>query len=77
MSKDPSFEEQKEKVRQSLVERAARAIALTNKDHEFHGVEREFNYHQAQMIVDYERTKDIKHPLGILVMRERPFLEVF
>lgn len=70
MSKDPSFEEQEKKVRQSLVERAERAIALRNKDREFHGVEREFNYHQAQMIVDYERTKDIKHPRDLGNARE-------
>jgi hypothetical protein len=70
MSKEPSFEEKEVNVRKSLIETAERAIALRNKDREFHGVEREFNYHQAQMIVDYERTKDIKHPRDLGNARE-------
>ncbi len=70
MSKEPSFEEKEVDLRKSLVETAERAIALRNKDREFHGVEREFIYHQAQMIVDYERTKDIKHPRDLGNARE-------
>jgi len=70
MSKEPSFEEKEANIRKSLVETAERAIALRNKDREFHGLEREFNYHQAQMIVDYERTKDIKHPRDLGNARE-------
>jgi len=45
MSKEPSFEEKEVNMRKSLVETAERAIALRNKDREFHGLEREFNYH--------------------------------
>lgn len=70
MSQELSFEEEEIDLRKSLVERAERAIALRNKDREFHGVEREFHYHQSQMIVDYERTKDIKHPRDLGDSRE-------
>lgn len=70
MSKEPSFEEKEAGLRKSLIEQAERAISLRNKDRAFHGVEREFYYHQAQMIVDYERTKDIKHPRDLGNARE-------
>jgi len=70
MTKKASFEEQEVRVRQYMVERAERAISLRNKDSEFHGLEREFLYHQSQMIVDYERTKDIKHPRDLGDARE-------
>lgn len=70
MSKEQSFEEKETDLRKSLIESAERAIALRNKDREFHGVEREFYYHQSQMIVDYERTKDIKHPRDLGDSRE-------
>ncbi|MBE9118721.1 hypothetical protein IQ249_22790 [Lusitaniella coriacea LEGE 07157] len=78
MTKEPSFEEEEKEIREILVESAKRAIALRSKDREFHGVEREFYYHQAQMLVDYERTKDIKHPRDIGNAREtilREFLK--
>ncbi|WP_135383106.1 DUF6602 domain-containing protein [Vibrio tasmaniensis] len=70
MGKEPSLEEKEVRLRKSLVEQAKRAIELRNKDREFHGVEREFYYHQAQMIVDYDRTKDIKHPRDLGNARE-------
>lgn len=70
MSNEPSFEEKEIELRKILVENAKRAIELRNKDREFHGVEREFYYRQAQMIVDYERTKDIKHPRDLGDARE-------
>lgn len=78
MAKEPSFEEKEKELRKTLVEQAERAIALRSKDREFHGVEREFFYHQAQMIVDYERTKDIQHPRDLGNAREtilREFLK--
>lgn len=62
MVKKHDFEKEEESLRSYLVEQAKLAIELRNKDREFHGVEREFSYHQAQMIVDYEKTKDLKHP---------------
>jgi hypothetical protein len=56
------FEKQEQTLRANLLEQAKIAIDLRNKEREFHGVEREFRYHQAQMMVDYEKTKDLKHP---------------
>lgn len=64
----PEFDE--EKAKRYLVEQAKRAIAVRSKDREFHGLEREFMYHQSQMIFDYEKSKDIKHPRDLGSSRE-------
>jgi len=53
-----------------FVDRAKRAIALRSKDREFHGLEREFRGYQAQMTLDYELTKDVKHPRDLGDTRE-------
>lgn len=67
MSDDKQREENTKKY---LLDQAQRAIALRSKDREFHGLEREFLYLQTQMIVDYNKSKDIKHPRDIGNARE-------
>jgi hypothetical protein len=66
------------KSREFMRDQSRRAIEQRSKDREFHGLEREFLYHQAQMMVDYERSKDIKHPRDLGDVREtilRKFLQ--
>ncbi len=53
-----------------LLDQSQRAIALRSKDREFHGLEREFLYCQTQMLVDYNKSKDIKHPRDVGNARE-------
>lgn len=66
-----SDEEQREKnAKKFLTEQSQRAIALRSKDRDFHGLEREFLYYQAQMLLDYEKSKDIKHPRDLGDARE-------
>ncbi|CUX09518.1 conserved hypothetical protein [Agrobacterium tomkonis CFBP 6623] len=57
-------------LRASLRAKAERAIAQRSKDREFHGLEREFLYYQAQMLADYQRSKDVKHPRDLGQIRE-------
>jgi hypothetical protein len=45
-------------------------VAVRSKDREFHGLQREFLYAQAQMLQDYEKSKDIKHPRDVGNTRE-------
>ncbi|WP_375773477.1 hypothetical protein NR798_22245 [Archangium gephyra] len=71
-------EQREQRMRQLLMEEAKRAIALRSKDREFHGLEREFGYYQAEMLADYEKSKDIKHPRDVGASREeilRKFLQ--
>ena len=68
MSEDDK--EREERIKQLWTSQAKRAIDLRSKDREFHGLEREFRYHQTQMIADYERSKDIKHPRDVGDARE-------
>jgi hypothetical protein len=72
------FERREESLRASWRDQALRANALRSKDREFHGLDREFRYYQAQIISDYERTKDLKHPRDMGNAREnilRSFLK--
>lgn len=68
---DQDWEAKEARLRAVLVDQAKRALALRSKDREFHGLEREFRDHQAQMTVDYDRTKDLKHPRDIGDSREQ------
>jgi hypothetical protein len=70
VSSDKDFEQRESVVRAWIQEQAKRAIALRSKEREFHGLEREFFYHQAQMYADYERTRDLKHPRDLGDARE-------
>ncbi|MGM4982566.1 DUF6602 domain-containing protein [Rhizobium sp. 11_C7_N12_5] len=65
------FEAKEVRLRKNLEEQVERAIALRSKDRAFHGLEREFRYHQAQMIVDFSRASDAKHPRDIGNVREQ------
>jgi hypothetical protein len=52
--------------------------SLRSKDREFHGLEREFMNFQAQILLDYEKTRDLKHPRDLGNAREsilRDFLK--
>ncbi|NOJ93321.1 hypothetical protein HMI51_10305 [Corallococcus coralloides] len=62
--------EREKRTREFLTNQSERAIALRSKEREFHGLEREFHYHQIQMIAGYERSKDIKHPRDVGSVRE-------
>ncbi len=62
--------EQEANAQKFLSDRTERAIALRSKDREFHGLEREFRYFQEQMLVDYKKSKDIKHPRDVGDARE-------
>jgi len=63
-------EEREEKTRQWLQDLQKRAIDLRSKDREFHGLEREFLYEQRQMLIDYQKSKDVKHPRDVGDTRE-------
>ncbi|EKB21245.1 hypothetical protein HMPREF1170_02788 [Aeromonas veronii AMC35] len=78
MPKKNNFEEKENRLRGNIIDWAKRAIALRSKDREFHGLEREFYNFQAKMILEYNYTKDIKHPRDVGNAREtilRDFLQ--
>lgn len=66
----PEVEQREKSTKEFLQDLANRAIALRNKDREFHGLEREFLYCQLEMQAAYEKSKDIKHPRDVGDMRE-------
>jgi hypothetical protein len=59
-----------ERTKQFLLDQARRAT-LRSKDREFHGLQREFMYLQAEMLIAYERSKDIRHPRDVGDAREQ------
>lgn len=66
------------KFREQMLEQSKRAITLRSKDREFHGLNREFHYAQAQITNDYLESKDVKHPRDAGAVREdilRKFLK--
>lgn len=66
-----SYNKQRESnTKNFFVDQSQRAIALRSKDREFHGLEREFLYCQTQMLIDYNKSKDIKHPRDVGNARE-------
>lgn len=66
-----AFAEREERTRKMLKDKTDRAIALRSKEREFHGLEREFLYHQEDMLRQYERSKDVKHPRDVGLAREQ------
>jgi hypothetical protein len=62
--------EQQERVRARWAEQSKQLLQLRNRDREFHGLEREFLYAQADMLQQYEKSKDIKHPRDVGNTRE-------
>lgn len=67
----PLDEERERKTKAYLVDKAKRAIALRSKDRDFHGLDREFMYHQAEMLLDFEKSKDVHHPRDVGDVREQ------
>ena len=65
------FEAREARLRANLDKQAARSIELRSKDREFHGLEREFRYHQAQMAVEFSMAGDVKHPRDVGSVREQ------
>ena len=59
-----------EKFRARMLEFSKRVIALRSKDREFHGLDREFHYSQAQLTKDYLESKDVHHPRDVGAVRE-------
>ncbi|CCZ30534.1 putative uncharacterized protein [Proteobacteria bacterium CAG:495] len=68
MSKEDKDREAR--TREYLTKQAKDAIKVRNKEAEFHGLEREFIYHQENMLKAYEESKDIKHPRDVGDIRE-------
>jgi hypothetical protein len=65
-----TFDEREARTKEFLLGNTERLLAVRNKDREFHGLEREFLYAQAQMLLDYKKSKDIKHPRDVGNARE-------
>lgn len=64
------FAARERRLKERMKDQSERASALRSKDREFHGLEREFLQLQDQMIFDYHRSKDIKHPRDVGTARE-------
>lgn len=64
------FNEREARTKKWISDQAGRASKLRSKDKEFYGLEREFMYLQTQMLQDFERSKDIKHPRDVGTVRE-------
>lgn len=71
MTKKDDFEESEKAVRDRIRSMEKSAIDLRSKEREFHGLNREFLYHQAQMLSDFDKSKDIKHPRDLGAAREQ------
>lgn len=67
---EETFEEKEARTREFLVGQIERLVALRTKDREFHGLEREFLYAQAELLQLYQKSKDIKHPRDVGNTRE-------
>src|SRR3954470_11432649 len=76
MTKKDDFEKREAATRTFVRDLAERAIALRSKDRDFHGLEREFLYHQVQMLQKYRQARDINHPRDRGNARER-ILSIF
>ncbi|MCY1264129.1 hypothetical protein D9M68_283470 [compost metagenome] len=70
---DDSFSQ----IRDHLIKQAEIIIELRNKEREFHGLEREFSFHFAQMIVDWEKSSNIRHPRDVGNARENILAKFF
>jgi len=64
------YEEQQEHTKEFLTGLAIRANKIRSKDKEFHGLERELFGLQTELLGDYEKSKDIKHPRDVGAARE-------
>ncbi|MFM0184164.1 hypothetical protein PQR25_00090 [Paraburkholderia nemoris] len=66
-----AFAERETRAREMFKRRSDSAIALRSRDREFHGLEREFRYHQEDMLRDFDRSKDMRHPRDVGLAREQ------
>ena len=60
--KDAAFRAQVARTRNLLSGGADRANMLRSKDRDFHGLDKEFRYLQAEMQAAYEKSRDVRHP---------------
>lgn len=58
-------------TRETFRDQMDRASALRSKEREFHGLEREFAYYQEDLLSEYDRAKDSKHPRDVGAAREQ------
>jgi len=65
------FAEREARTRELLKRKFDTAIELRSRDREFHGLEREFRYHQEDMLRDFDRSKDMRHPRDVGMAREQ------
>jgi hypothetical protein len=54
-----TFDEREARTKEFLLGNTERLLAVRTKDREFHGLEREFLYAQAQMLLDYKKSKEM------------------
>jgi len=66
-----TFAEREARTREMFKRKSDSAIALRSRDREFHGLEREFRYHQEDMLRDFDRSKDMRHPRDVGLAREQ------
>ena len=64
------YEERHERTKEFLTSLAIRSNKLRSKEKEFHGLERELLDLQTELLADYEKSKDIKHPRDVGAARE-------
>ena len=65
------FSAREEKTRKWITESQKLAIELRQRDRTFHGLVREFQLFQTEMVADYEKSKDVRHPRDVGSVRER------
>lgn len=65
-----SAEEQLARTKALLADQTKELMAQRSKDRDFHGLQREFLYLQAEMLSDFEKSKDVSHPRDVGDIRE-------
>jgi hypothetical protein len=68
--KDREIRESLARTKEWMTDQSQRAIKLRSKDREFHGLDRELIDYQNELITDYEKSKDVKHPRDLGDIRE-------
>ncbi|MBX8500899.1 DUF6602 domain-containing protein [Pseudomonas lijiangensis] len=64
------YEERHEQTKEFLTGLAIRSNKIRSKEKEFHGLERELLDLQKELLANYEKSKDIKHPRDVGAARE-------
>lgn len=65
------FASSEARTRELFLDQTNRGSALRSKEREFHGIEREFAYYQQDLLSEYNRAKDSKHPRDVGAAREQ------